>query len=365
MEGRKNIMKKISILIPVYNVEKYIEQTIKSVLEQTYTNFELILLDDGSTDKSIDVIRKYEKIDKRIKYITRENKGVLETRIELIKAATGDYSMFLDADDWIDKITLENMYKEIAKDDCDVVRCNKVKEIVNENRKIYMPHFNSGKEIIRFEEFPNRVYPYFINTYICNSVVAQLIKTEYLKDVRINTKVSMAEDLNFNLDLYNKIKSIKFMEDYYYHYRYNDNSITTQNISRLGIDKKVDDVKFVYSQLLNYIKKWNIDTEDNRKIIMKRIINEMLICTRQFSKVRDIKLNEIVNFIQEKFEKDDIREYMKNIEVANTDNKLFKLLYAKKYKKMARNIKYNIYFEQCIKNFIKKVIYRKEKNENY
>ncbi len=350
-------MEKLSILIPVYNVEKYIEKAIQSVLEQTYSNFELILLNDGSTDESLSIIERYAQKDNRIKYASRDNRGLLKTRIDLINMATGKYSMFLDADDWIERETLEKMYKLIKKNECDVVRCNKVKEVIQENRKIYMQHFNINEKKVNFEEFQEKVYPYFINTYICNSVVAQLIKTKYLKEIDINLDVSMAEDLNFNLDLYSKIKSISFMEDYFYHYRYNNESITTSNINLSGISKKVNDVKFVYSQLLEYIKKWNMDTEKNREIIMKRIINEMLICTKQLSKIREIKIKHILNFINETFG-NDIIDYKNNIKIEKTDSKLLKLFYYSKYKKMARYIKYNIYYDQLLKYYIKKIIYK-------
>ena len=360
MEGRKSKVEKLSVLIPVYNVEKYIEKAMQSVLEQTYSNFELILLDDGSTDESLSIIEKYAQNDNRIKYRTRENKGLLETRIDLINMATGNYTMFLDADDWLDKETLEKMYKRIKKNSCDVVRCNKVKEIVQENRKIYMPHFNIDEEVVKFEEFSEKVYPYFINTYICNSVVAQLIKTQYLKEIDINLKISMAEDLNFNLDLYSKIKSISFMEDYFYHYRYNDESITTSNVNLAGIEKKVSDVKFVYSQLLDYIKKWNMDTQKNREIVMKRIINEMLICTKQFSKIRTIEIEDILDFINKNLGKE-IIEYKNNIQIEKTDSKLLKLFYYGKNKKMARYIKYNIYYKQFAKDYIKKFIYKRNR----
>ncbi|MGL6105767.1 glycosyltransferase family 2 protein [Romboutsia sp.] len=91
--------KKISVIVPVYNVEKYLERCLNSLLNQTYKNLEIILINDGSTDSSEEIRKKYSKQDEKIKFISQENKGIAETRNVGIKNSTGEYIAFLDSDD--------------------------------------------------------------------------------------------------------------------------------------------------------------------------------------------------------------------------------------------------------------------------
>ena len=104
-------MNKVSIIIPVYNSEKYISKCLDSVLNQTYKNIEILVINDGSKDNSIDILREYEKKDDRIVVIDKENEGVAKTRNQGIKKATGDYIMFIDNDDFIDEDYVETYLK--------------------------------------------------------------------------------------------------------------------------------------------------------------------------------------------------------------------------------------------------------------
>ena len=114
-------MEKISVIIPVYNVEKFIEQSIKSVLNQTYKNLEIILVDDGSTDSSGSICDEYSKKDKRIKVIHQDNKGLSGARNSGLDIATGKYIMFLDSDDYFENNSCEILYSEIEKKQADYV----------------------------------------------------------------------------------------------------------------------------------------------------------------------------------------------------------------------------------------------------
>ena len=94
---------KVTVIIPVYNAEKYLADTLRSILSQTFTNFEVICIDDGSTDKSADILSMYEKKDKRIKVVKQENKGVIVARNNAVKLSKGEFIYFLDSDDVIDE----------------------------------------------------------------------------------------------------------------------------------------------------------------------------------------------------------------------------------------------------------------------
>lgn len=350
-------MDKISILIPVYNVEDYIEDCLNSIVNQTYKNIEIIIIDDGSTDNSCEIIKKFLNSDDRIKVISRENKGLFKTRQELIEVADSNYSMFVDPDDWIDTDTVDKMYNTIKKYDCDIVRCNKVKELLEQNRKIYMPKFNAKNGAIYKTDFPKQVYNYFINDYICNSVVAQLIRTEILKKNKIDCEVKMAEDLRYNLELYTYIKSVAFIEDYCYHYRYNDNSITTK-VSLDIVQKKVDDVLYVYNSLFDYLKIWNMNDKFNREVVGIRVFREMLICTKQLLRINSISDKEIYLFIESNFNKNELNEIRNILGTININERMVRLAYYMKYKQLLRYLKYNVRFKENIKSRMKEIIYK-------
>lgn len=127
-------MKKISVIIPVYNLEKYIVNTIESVLSQTYRNIELIIIDDGSTDNSIQKCMYYSKFDERVKVLHQENKGVSAARNKGIDEANGDFICFVDGDDLIDKSMLEKLYDAISHSDLSICGLRYYDEIKkNEN----------------------------------------------------------------------------------------------------------------------------------------------------------------------------------------------------------------------------------------
>ena len=117
-------MKKISIVVPVYNVENYIEECINSIINQTYKNLEIILVDDGSTDSSGKICDKFAKNDDRIKVIHKKNEGLGKTRNVRILESTGDYLFFVDSDDFIDLNTIEKLYNRSNNGTMDLVICD-------------------------------------------------------------------------------------------------------------------------------------------------------------------------------------------------------------------------------------------------
>ena len=118
--------KLISVIIPVYNCEKYIKRCLESVIKQSYANFEVIVINDGSIDNSLEVIKEVSQEDKRIRIVSQENKGVSYSRRHGVEIANGDYITFIDADDYIESRFLETMYNEIIKNKVGLVCCNSI-----------------------------------------------------------------------------------------------------------------------------------------------------------------------------------------------------------------------------------------------
>ena len=117
-------MDKISIIIPVYNGEKYLARCVESLISQTYKNLEIIFLNDGSTDDSLNILKKYKTKDNRIVIVDKKNTGVSDTRNIGITRATGKYICFCDCDDLYETNYVETMYKTAKKHDVDIVKCN-------------------------------------------------------------------------------------------------------------------------------------------------------------------------------------------------------------------------------------------------
>ena len=123
----------ISVIVPVYNSEKYLKECINSILHQTYENIEIIIINDGSTDNSLLISQELQKEDKRIKIINQKNSGVSYSRNKGIQEATGEYIMFVDSDDFIVQNYIELMYKEITKNNYDA--CISGMTFCDKNRK--------------------------------------------------------------------------------------------------------------------------------------------------------------------------------------------------------------------------------------
>ena len=239
---------KFSIITPVYNVEKYVKECINSILNQTYKNFELIIINDGSPDNSDDIIKSFN--DERIKYIKRENKGAQYSRVEGIDLATGDYIIFVDSDDYLDSNVLELYYKEISSTKYDIIRGNY--NIFNSSKRKKIINFKN-ENLITHNDFENKIIVNMAKTDNYNSIWREAIKREIIDTKNIDTTIFMGEDLLFNFSLYQKARNIKIITRSLYNYRNNEESITKiKDINK--IKKSTDDILKVLSLIIGDVK---------------------------------------------------------------------------------------------------------------
>ena len=136
-------MAEVSIIVPVYQVEKYIRQCVDSILAQTFTDFELILVDDGSKDGSGQICDEYAAMDRRVKVIHKENGGLSDARNRGMDQAAGNYFMFIDSDDYIAPTMLECLYKNILIEDADLAICNFLYLFENDRKKDFSTSMKS------------------------------------------------------------------------------------------------------------------------------------------------------------------------------------------------------------------------------
>lgn len=197
----------LSIIIPVYNKEKYIRDCINSILAQTFTNFEIIIINDGSTDNTIKILKSFK--DSRIKLINTNNNGVSTARNIGINHASGQYIIFVDGDDTITPDYCERIVDDIIKYGCpDLLIFGLTKIYPSGNTKIINPYTDG---IIKISEFQHSFMTETsekegIYGYICNKAIKRKIVNEY--DIKFNPEIKLAEDFDFWLSVYSAISSI-------------------------------------------------------------------------------------------------------------------------------------------------------------
>lgn len=246
---------KISIIVPVYNNEKYIVKCIESILNQKFSNWELILINNGSTDRSKELCEKYANDDERIILVNGENEGPSVARNKGLELATGDYCMFVDGDDYIEQDTLSILSKEIEQNDYQIVIYGNYNDIYengvyreNGANKYREYEFNSNDEF-------KKIYIDLSNKYLVNQVWNKIYKKSFIEEVgtRFPQGVNYSEDLIFNIKLYKKLKKGKVIDKVLYHYvnHKGDSLCSTFNVN------KYKDMKYVYMTIKEEVKGWN------------------------------------------------------------------------------------------------------------
>ena len=238
---------KISIIIPIYNSQDTIKRCIDSIINQTYKNIEILLIDNNSTDTSNIIINNYCKKDKRIIYFKEEKQGVSYARNLGIKKSKGKYIMFVDADDYLEKDAIENMINLLNIKKCDLIRAFYNTEINTYDKR---PKYKLNK-LYNKKEIQNYIIPNIINQNIGSYIWLLLIKKELLKGIKFNEKLFIHQDIYFYLELLNKINNIYFSNIKIYNYCFSKNSSKTCKYYNRNIYNIID----LYKELLNIYPK--------------------------------------------------------------------------------------------------------------
>lgn len=241
--------KKISVIVPIYNVEKYLIQCINNIINQTYKNLEIILVDDGSPDNCGVICDEYSNKDERIKVIHKKNGGLSDARNAGLEIATGDFISFVDGDDWIDTDTYEIMMNNIMMYNADIVVCN-INYVYNEKSK---PKYDEENiHIFNSEEAMNEL----IHDGLVQAVVwNKIYKKELLDNMQFKVG-KLNEDEFFTYKICAKAEKIVYIPNTLYQYRQRANSIMgTYSPKRLdGVEALYERLQFIQ---LNFPKLYN------------------------------------------------------------------------------------------------------------
>ena len=293
---------KVSIILPVYNVEKFLPICLESVIHQTYENTEIICVDDSSPDGSVNIIKNYMKKDSRIKLISQENTGLSGARNTGLQNAEGEYVMFLDSDDWIELETCAAAVEEMQKENADLVMWSYVREFPNTQSPKQV--FKADRIVFDGEEMRNTLHRRIAGlkdeelsdpSDADSAVTAwgKLYKTKILKENGCkftDTKLVGTEDALFNLEAFCHIKKAVFINKFFNHYR-KDNSVS---LTRSYKPNLFDMWQELYNRMGDIINKNALPFEDalDNRIALSIIglgLNELIDKKSAAEKIKKIK----------------------------------------------------------------------------
>lgn len=223
--------KLISIIIPIYNASMHINKCLNSLINQTYKNIEIILIDDGSTDDSYILCKEFEKVDKRIKVFHQENSGVSSARNFGLQVAKGDYITFVDSDDYVEKDIYELLINCINKDKAQIAICNIYYETINKEQ-VYSYFYKDF--VFSRHDFPlimNNILS--INGYVWNKLYDRKLIYKNDEFIKFSENICISEDSLFNYEIYNQNENFvcSYINKKMYHYIQVENSACNQKFT--------------------------------------------------------------------------------------------------------------------------------------
>lgn len=341
-------MVKISVIVPVYNCEDYIEESIKSILNQSFKDIEVICVDDGSTDDSLNILKELSMQDTRLKVFTQENQGSSVARNNALEKSSGDYIYFFDADDYIVDDCLEKVYSNAINNDSDIVLFkydeykeesflnHSKKDIEKQFPKTDFNNFTFNCQDYRIRAFKGPFAPWF-----------KFYKKEFLDKYDFEFPPNLNHnDVPFHVKTILKASKISFIPEYLYHYRIdNPNSISNTRLKRFS------DIFSIIQIVENFLKEENLFEEFKKEFEyfkINRITYEIkgrsneyfLVAKKELSKINSY--NDLISKnVFFKFEtiinSNSIEEYNYKVEINNLKKKNEKL--SKKIKKLNRENK--------------------------
>lgn len=321
---------KISCIVPVYNVEKYIGKCLDSILNQSFKDFEVILIDDGSTDDSGKICDEYEKIDDRIKVIHKTNGGLSDARNTGIENAKGDYFIFIDSDDYIEENMFEILYNLNIDNNTEIAACDKA-FVFEDTGKIEYGNETNTVHILN----PEETFKIIVDFY--KKLGMEMWNKLYSKKLFDNVRFPKGKNFEDQATQYKLIflsNKISYIEKSMYYYLRRDNSITTQKYS----DKEKQRFEMVNS-MVNYIKQYHTDIVS--EVVTYKILSSNLTIVNKMikSNIYDEEFLKIVikdTFNESKYLKKKSLKYIRRLQLFlliymwPIYKLMYKILYGKK-----------------------------------
>ncbi|HHW37926.1 MAG TPA: glycosyltransferase [Bacillales bacterium] len=308
---------KISIIVPVYKVEPYIHKCVDSILGQTFTDFEVILVDDGSPDNCGEICDEYAQKDSRVKVIHKENGGLSDARNAGIDRARGDYIGFVDSDDWIEPDMYELLYGMCIENNCEIACCTSIihfknKTVVNGTHSLTVHDRNHAMRTMLEGELFDEV------------VWTKLFKRSLLKDIRFTVGI-VYEDTAFTYKVIHESNQVCCIGAPKYNYLKRDDSVMDNAVKNIRID-----AVFIYDEMYKFIEKYY--QELSNLVALKLANSSMstlnLLSSRQKYKENKEKYFTVTSILNKYFHKTImLKDYPKTVKILLTATKIHPLLY--------------------------------------
>lgn len=236
----------ISVIVPVYNVEKYLKRCVDSIIWQSYSNLEIILVNDGSPDRCGEICNEYAKKDDRVRVIHKKNGGLSDARNAGVEIARGNYLAFIDSDDWVNEKYFEKLYQLISNTNSDIVSCNfletdgKVKTTIPQEVEIYT--FTNYEAL---EQLTNKFYSQLVVSW------GKIYKSNLFNDIKFPVGKIHEDEFVIHHLLYSADKVVLTTEQLYYYYQRND-SITGEGFNikgRVHASQALEDRAKLFNQI--------------------------------------------------------------------------------------------------------------------
>lgn len=258
------ILTKISIIIPVFNTAKYLNECLDSVINQSLTDIEVICVNDGSTDSSMEVLQYYQSKDSRIKILSQENKGLSSSRNFALQHATGEYILFIDSDDYIERDCLYDVYNVAKTNSLDMLMFKLINFDDDTYEKSKSGYFDMkflknavGESIFSWSDVKNRLFD------ICVTAPGKLFKRNLISDIKFPEGLIFEDNLFF-IKSFLKAKRVIFIDEYYYFRRLRHDSIINSYYS------KFSDCIIIYDLIGDYLRKNNVYDELSEQLFNRR-----------------------------------------------------------------------------------------------
>lgn len=234
----------ISVIVPVYKVEKYLRRCIDSILAQTYENIEVLLIDDGSPDQSGSICDDYQAKDSRVRVFHKENGGVSSSRNLGLREAKGDYIGFVDADDYISPEMYQSLLNLIEQNNADIAICGYQKEI---DKDKFEPYWKDKVQISLDQN--EMISNLLTNHYYTCAVCSMLFRKSFISNIAFDERIKHNEDLLYIYEAMKLAEKAMYISEPYYYYCTTDGSATTS-----GFSDAMMDVVYVSEYILEDIK---------------------------------------------------------------------------------------------------------------
>lgn len=315
---------KVSIIVPIYNVEKYLDRCVISLLNQTYENIEIILVDDGSPDNSPKMCDEYAAGDSRVNVVHKINGGLSDARNAGLEVATGDYILFLDSDDYVELNMIEKLLKVAVTNKSDVVVFGYYADFVDKDESLLstrnFPSINKSYSLDSFNEIPLNSDMIGLLGYAWNKLYnSKVIKSNNMKFTK---GISLVEDMVFNGPVLMKCNNISFVEDMFVHYMQRPRVTLGNKFYDNFFDLKLMAIDSIEKLLLH----WKIQNEIVNENRLSSEFSALKSVVRLLSNADNYNMKEKKDYLKKLFKKDKIKIVLKSVRLLYKKDKLIRFL---------------------------------------